>query len=188
MIPLSRGSMWWLWMVALFVLYAAVISADDNGKKHRRRERRHSDNNHYGEKNLTPVNNAAYADHCGACHFAYQPELLPSESWRKILEGTDDHFGETVDFDMEAREKISGYLTSNVANTSSSELSQKVMRYLDGQVPLRITDVPYIRKEHHEISPQVVKRPSVGSLSNCIACHRTADRGVYDDDWVSIPE
>jgi mono/diheme cytochrome c family protein len=187
MIRFYKGAPWKRCLVFLLVVSATAISADGDGKKHRHRERRHSDNDHYGEKILAPVGNATYADHCGACHFAYQPGLLPSESWQKILDSTADHFGETVDFDTGAREEISGYLNSNAANTSSSELSQKIMRCLDGRIPVRITNIPCIRKKHHEIPQKVVNRPSVGSWSNCIACHRTADRGVYDDDWVSIP-
>jgi hypothetical protein len=80
------------------------------------------------------------------------------------------------------------YLTLNAADTFSAELAKKILRCLNGRTPVRITDIPCIRKEHHEISPQVVKRPSVESLANCIACHRTAENRVYDDDWVSIPE
>ena len=184
----SRKPIWTLSVVLLLFLSATAITADDDGKKKRRRERRHGDNKYYGEKYLKPVNNTIYIDQCGACHFAYQPGLLPSESWKKILEDPEDHFGETLDLDADTREEIYVYLTSNAANTSSSKLSQKIMRCLDGQTPLRITDIPYIRKEHHEIGQSVVNRPSVGSLSNCIACHRNADRGIYDDDRVSITE
>lgn len=188
MIHFTRGTLWTLCFVFLSVLLATAKSADDNGKKHRYRERRYGDNNHYRKKYLKPVNNNTYTDYCGACHFAYQPGLLPSGSWHKVLENSEDHFGEILDLDADAREEVYEYLTSNAANTSSSKLSQKIMRCLDGQTPLRITFIPYIRKEHHEIGQSVVNRPSVGSLSNCIACHRNADRGVYDDDRVSIPE
>lgn len=188
MVGFGRGARWKLCLVLLLILPATAINADDDGKGHRRRERRHGYNNQYGEKNLAPVNNATYADHCGVCHFAYQPELLPSESWRRILDRTDDHYGETVDLDTDTRKAISGYLTSKAADQSSSKLSQKIMRCLNGRIPVRITAIPYIRKEHHEIGPKVFSRTSVGSFSNCIACHRKADQGVYDDDWVSIPE
>lgn len=188
MIHFTRRTLWTLCFMFLSVLLATAVSADDNGKKHRYRERRHGDNNHYGEKYLKPVSNTTYTDNCSACHFAYQPGLLPSDSWRKILEDSDDHFGEALDLDAESKEELKTFLTSNAANTSSSKLSQKIMRCLEGQTPLRITDIPYIRKEHHEIGRNVVNRPSVGSLSNCIACHRSADRGIYDDDRVSIPE
>ncbi len=179
--------LWPLCFMFLVFLLATAISADDDGKKHRYRERRRGDNDHYWEKYLKPVSNNTYSDHCGACHFAYQPGLLPSDSWHKIIENSENHFGETLDLDADAREEIFVYLTSNAANASSSKLSQKIMRCLDGQTPLRITDIPYIRKEHHEIGQRVLTRPSVGSLSNCIACHHNADRGIYDDVRVSIP-
>jgi hypothetical protein len=62
------------------------------------------------------------------------------------------------------------------------------MRSLGNQVPLRITDIPYIREKHHEISPNILKRESIGSLSNCSACHTTAENGIYEDDNVTIPK
>jgi hypothetical protein len=178
----------WVSLLMVLVVFAPTISADDDGRKHQRRERKHNENNHSGDRNLKRVSNSTYADQCGACHFAYQPELLPAASWKKILEGTDDHFRETVDLDEGARLEISEYLTSNAAETSSAKIAGKIMSCLGGMTPLRITDIPCIRKEHHEITPQTLQRKSVGSLSNCIACHRTAESGVYDDDNVSIPE
>lgn len=62
------------------------------------------------------------------------------------------------------------------------------MSSLGGATPLRITEVPYILKKHHKISPDVLRRPSIQTLSNCAACHRTAANGVYDDDSVAIPK
>jgi len=179
---------WGISLLVILVFWAATIVADDDRKKHRNHESRHNDDNHHEDEHLKPVRNSIYADQCGACHFAYQPELMPAESWNQILDGIDDHFGETVDLDGEARREILGYLTSNAANTSSAELSRKIMRSLSGRTPMRITDIPYVRKEHHELPPQVLTRPSVGSLANCIACHQTAEKGLYDDDWVSIPQ
>lgn len=105
-----------------------------------------------------------------------------------MLESTEDHFGEAVTLEEDTRLEISNYLVSNAADTSSAKLAWKIMRCLDGLAPVRITDIPCIRKEHHEIKPQTVKRKSVGSLSNCVACHLTAANGVYEDDEVSIPE
>ncbi len=178
----------WVSLLMVLVVFVPAISADDDGKRHHRRERKHGENNHSGYRNLKTVSNSTYADQCGACHFAYQPELLPAASWKIILDGTDDHFGETVDLDESARLEISGYLASNAADKSSAKLSGKIMNCLVGSVPERITDIPYISKKHHEITPEVFQRKSVGSLSNCIACHRTAAKGEYDDDAVSIPE
>ncbi|MBI4776077.1 MAG: hypothetical protein HY788_18195 [Deltaproteobacteria bacterium] len=49
------------------------------------------------------------------------------------------------------------------------------------------TETAYIREKHREISPAVFTRKAVGSLSNCVACHRSAEKGMYDDDDVVIP-
>ncbi len=185
---LSRNRiMWWASLLTLLVVFAPAIGADDDDKGHQRRERKRGENNHGIDSRLKPVSNATYAEQCGACHFAYQPELLPAASWEIILDGSDDHFGETVDLDEDARLEISGYLASNAADKSSARLAGKIVRSLAGRTPLRITDIPYIRHEHHELSPQVTEHPSIGSLANCTACHTTAGEGDYDDDRVSIP-
>jgi hypothetical protein len=68
-------------------------------------------------------------------------------------------------------------------------ISDDIIRSLgEREFPTRINDVPYIRRKHHDIPPDVLSRPSIGSLSNCAACHTTADDGVFDDDFVVIPE
>jgi len=65
---------------------------------------------------------------------------------------------------------------------------KKMMRSLGNQVPMRISDIPYTREKHHESDPAVFKRESVGSLANCIVCHITAEKRIYDDDDVKIPK
>jgi hypothetical protein len=79
------------------------------------------------------------------------------------------------------------YLNRNAADQSSAERAVKITRSLNNQTPVRITQVPYIQRKHHEIDPEVLKRESIGSLSNCEACHKTAESGTYDDDDVVIP-
>jgi hypothetical protein len=116
--------------------------------------------------------------------------LLPSGSWEKILARLDDHFGEEVDLDLDSKKIIAEYLKANSAEYSSAKRAVKIMRSLRGQTPMRITDVPYIRHKHEDddIPPDAFQRKSVGSFSNCIACHTTAEKGIYDDDFVKIPK
>ena len=163
--------------------------ADDDGHRKKRRyqkqERKHFEDN--GQYNLPIVSDTAYTENCGACHFAYQPGLLPSGSWEKILAGLSDHFGESIELDFESKKTISDYLKDNSANYSSGKLSVKIMKSLGNQAPFRITKVPYIRREHHKIQQNVLNRESIGSLSNCAACHTSAEKGIYDDDNVTIP-
>jgi len=170
------------------VFYAAFADHDDHDEKRRyqKRERRHSEDN--GKRDVGTVNNSTYTENCGACHFPYQPSLLPSGSWDKILKGLSDHFGEDVELDPESMNAIDEYLKAHAADNSPAKLSGKIMKSIGSKTPLRITRVPYIQRKHHEIEPQVFERESIGSFSNCAACHIAAGKGVYDDDRVTIPK
>ncbi len=169
------------------VVYTASADHDEHKEKRRHQEKHRHHSDHYESRYLLPVNNATYKENCGSCHFTYQPELLPSGSWKKILTSLEDHFGETVEIDSEAERVIAEYLHSNAAERSSAKRAVKITKCLGSNLPLRITQIPYIQKKHHEISPDVFKREAIGSLANCSACHTTAEKGIYDDDDVVIP-
>jgi len=174
------------------IIFDVFAGGDQYRKRHRHRGgfEKNDDDHDDNDRNdyLKPVTNQTYKEICGECHFAYQPELLPSVSWRKILNQLDDHFGEEIEADPDAIKTILDYLKTNGAENSSSKRSKKIMRSLRNQVPMRISDIPYIRQKHHELDPAIFKRESVGSLANCTACHITAEKGIYDDDGIKIPE
>ncbi len=149
---------------------------------------RADEDEHDSGKGFGIVDNSTYKEQCGACHFSYQPALLPSGSWLKILSDLEDHNGEEVVIEEENKKIISKYLEENSAEHSSTKRARKIIRCLDGQTPNRITEVSYIRRKHHEIEEDVFKRESIGSRSNCTACHSTAERGVYEDDYAHIPK
>lgn len=174
----------------VFAIFTAAAFADDHeGKhdKHEKHDNKHCDDKHDDNPDVLPLANPNYSNECGACHFAYPPGLLPSASWQKIVAGLENHFGEDVAIDAESKNMLIQYLESNAADTSKTELSKKIMRGIDGQTPLRITELSYIVKKHHDIAPSVLKRPSIGSLSNCAACHKGAETGDFDDDWIVMP-
>ncbi len=81
------------------------------------------------------MNNDTYEQECGACHFAYQPWLLPSGSWEKILEELPSHFGEDILLDEETRNTIDQYLTANAADRVSAKRARKIMKSLRGHTP-----------------------------------------------------
>lgn len=165
--------------------YQEAFDRDDDDDDHHSDRK---DSRHDGERYLSPVNNAVYKETCGACHFCYQPGLLPSRSWEKILAGLEDHFGEAVELDPESKRVVAEYLEANAAQHSSAKRAVKIMRSLGSRAPLRITEIPYIRQKHHKLSADILKRKSIGSLSNCSACHTTAEKGLYDDDNIVIPK
>jgi len=184
----------WIIFILMFLLtptgvfYPALADHDDHDQKRRyqKREQRHSED--INKQDVATVDNPAYMENCGACHFAYQPGLLSSVSWDKILKGLSDHFGERIELDSESMNAIAEYLKAYAANNSSAKLSNKIMKSVGTKTVFRITQVPYIQRKHREIDPQVFARESIGSFSNCAACHKTAENGIYDDDAVVIPE
>ncbi len=140
---------------------------------------------------VKPVTDEVYNEECGDCHLAYQPGLLPEASWRKLLSpaALEDHFGENAELDDETLAHLLAIAVADAADRSTYKRSKKIMASLrENRSPLRITEVPYIRRKHHEISDDLIsKNDKVKSLSYCDACHQQAEQGNYDDDTVNIP-
>jgi hypothetical protein len=173
-------------LAAVAVVIPTLLFADHEEGRNRQRERHRNSDHRSGD--LKPVTDPAYKEHCGACHFSYQPELLPSRSWKKILVQLEDHFGQSFELDQEAQKAVLGYLEANAAELSTSKRAAKILKSVGSRTPERITEVPYIKDKHRKVSASVLNRPSIGSLSNCTACHRRAEEGNYDDDYVVIPD
>ncbi len=198
---MNKNQNWVVIFVALILLINGVFIkalADDDAHEEKKWYKRifdrdnddddhHNSSKKYKKKYISPVNNETYEEECGACHFPYQPELLPSGSWKKIMAGLEDHFGEEIEIDTESINVISGYLISNSAEKSSAKRAVKIVRSLRGRTPIRISEIPYIIAKHDEVDPKIFNRESIGSLANCTACHTTAEKGIYDDDDVKIP-
>jgi cytochrome c5 len=151
---------------------------ESTGKKHR--------NSHAGDQ-TEQARNAVYEATCGSCHWAYPPQLLPKKSWEKTLASLGDHFGSAVQLSEQDQRTTSSYLLNNAADVSSSEVGRKIKRSLGGASPTRVTEVPYVQRKHHEISPEIFARQSVDGMANCIACHPGAASLDFEDDRVQIP-
>ncbi len=138
---------------------------------------------------VAAIDNPQYLEECGSCHFSYQPGLLPARSWKKIMAGLDDHFGENAELPAEDAKVFENYLTKNAADHSSYKRSQKIMKYMQpGDTPLRISKTRYFLKEHDELSRKMVQDNSeVGSFSKCEACHTQAAKGSFEENEIRIP-
>ncbi len=143
------------------------------------------------QKEIVPVDNKQYKEECGSCHFAYQPGLLPSKSWEKLLtaEALKNHFGENAELDKDTLKVIYDYAIANAADKSYHKRSRKIAIATENmEAPLRITEVRYIKRKHHEIPEKMIKgNKDVKSLSYCDACHTQANKGIFDSDTVNIP-
>ena len=91
----------------------------------------------------------------------------------------DQHFGTDASLSPADTLEITNYLVKHASN-----------RWTANTAPLKITDSEWFKTKHRagEINPAVWKRESIKSRSNCIACHRDADKGEFDEDTVRIPK
>lgn len=146
------------------------------------------DEHHKEAKELVPGVNESYQKSCGTCHFAYPPGLLPARSWLKIIDGPNAHPG--GDFAMEARVKaeVKSFLVKNSAEKGHAKRAKKILASLGGETPVRISEIAYIKDKHRKVTPDVFARKTIGSRANCIACHKGAENGIFDDDDVVVPE
>lgn len=135
---------------------------------------------HAGDGWMPPISEPQVNKECGACHMAFQPGFLPARSWNRMMSGLADHFGEDASLPDDQVRLIRDYLTANAGDVVPQGRPPKYMQWVrpDG-TPLRITENPdFLRK--HRFADSVWKDPKVMTKSNCLACHRDADRGLYD--------
>ncbi len=105
---------------------------------------------------------------CGECHMAYPPALLPSNTWRAIMEDLPNHFGENASLDAATGARIETYLVQSSPRGGAAS-------------PLRITEQRWFKGEHKgDVSR--MSRNGTKTWANCQVCHRGADRGWFDDD------
>lgn len=165
-------------VITAFVAMVPVVFSDDDRREYRQRS-----------VGVAAVSSPIYKEECGSCHMAYQPGLLPTRSWVKIMTGLETHFGDNAELDAEALKNITDFLVSNSADNSDYRRSRKIMRSLDNSdAPIRISETPYIKRKHNEIPNKMIKyNKKVNSLANCSACHNKAEQGLYDEHGVNIP-
>lgn len=160
------------------ILIVPVVFSDDDRREYRQRS-----------VGVAPVSSPIYKEECSSCHMAYSPGLLPARSWKKIMTGLENHFGDNAELDAETLKNISEFLVTNSADNSEYRRSRKIMRSLsDNDAPIRISETPYIRNKHDEIPDRLIKgNKKVNSLANCNSCHAKAEQGLYSEHGVNIP-
>lgn len=122
---------------------------------------------------VPPVDHQATLEECSECHMVYQPALLPKESWAAIMDDLPNHFGEDASLPAELTADIGAYLVG-----ASAPARRKVAQPL-----LKITEQPWWLDEHGDIRAAKWRSSNVGTKGNCAACHRGAERGIYEDEY-----
>jgi hypothetical protein len=125
--------------------------------------------------------NDLYVKECGACHTPFSPQLLPAASWRKLMSHLDDHFGDSAKLDAPTQQALTRYLESNAADNAQNSASRSIMQSIHpGQVPERITQVPYIADLHKAVlDPLWNGKPRPKTLTECSVCHTRANAGNF---------
>jgi hypothetical protein len=99
-----------------------------------------------------------YLENCSSCHIALPPAVLPTETWKNLLQDT-QHYGTQLKPLVDPpRILIWRYL---------STFSRSLLK--DEQVPYRVNSSRYFKALH----PQV-KLPRPVQISSCVQCHPQA--------------
>lgn len=143
----------------------------------------------YEKKGVAPVTDDLYKKECGSCHFAYQPGLLPSNAWEKMMSNLQDHFNTDATLAKEDYDAILEYLSQNSAEKAMEyKRSNKIVKSIKrGDVPESISKTPYMIKKHRDIREDLITQDEVKGIFNCTACHTTAEKGIYSERDILIP-
>ena len=166
------------YIFTLILIFSFSFSSDDYGF------------NFFSKSGVKHVDNELYENECSACHFAYQPGLLPSKSWELVMNNLENHFGSDASVDEEDFDILYKYIMDNSAQKSMNyKRSRKIaasMSYTTKPIN-RITNTPYIVRKHDEIPSRLIEQEEVKGLFNCTACHTTAKKGIYKERDIMIP-
>ncbi|MBI3874297.1 MAG: diheme cytochrome c [Arcobacter sp.] len=125
---------------------------------------------------MPKTTNATYQKECKSCHMAFQPTLLNSSAWEKMMDNLKQHFGTDASLEPTDTKIIKEYLMKN-SNEKTKNPSNEIA----------ITKLPWFAREHRKISKEMISNDKIKTLSNCMACHQGAQKGNYDEDGIKIP-
>lgn len=120
-----------------------------------------------------------YLEECGGCHAAFLPRMLPAASWRRLLQDLPHHFASDASLDAATAGEIERWLVSNAGDGA---------RFPTAPAEDRITRTRWFTRQHDEIAAKTWQRAAIGKRSNCTACHRTAEQGVFNEHDLRIPK
>lgn len=123
-------------------------------------------------------NNAKWKAECGSCHVAYPAQLLPANSWQRLMKGLDKHFGTDASVDAATAAEIGTFLDKYAGSK----------RGIAGETTMRISETAWFQREHRKVDAATWKSPKVKKAANCAACHTAAEAGDYRERGIRIPQ
>ncbi len=126
----------------------------------------------------TAAMNQLWAKECGACHSAHHPTVAPAATWKGIMAGLGDHFGDNATLGAAATEQLTAYALANSSEKWDTRVAN-VMRRPAKEKPLRITETRIWKRIHDKLPERFFKSKAVGGKLNCTNCHRDAEAGIF---------
>jgi len=128
--------------------------------------------------------NPLFVNECASCHTLYPPTLLAKESWLALMGDLSNHFGDDASLDPSDHQTILAYLLAHSAETSTQEMSVKIVQSLQKRDMIAITQTPFWKKRHKNIASDVFTSDKVKSRANCKACHSDVEQGIIEDNAI----
>jgi diheme cytochrome c len=116
------------------------------------------------EGRLAVPQNDRWKAECSSCHIAYPPQLLPAQSWRRLMSGLDRHFGVDASLEVAVAAEIGDFLQRH---------SGTGKRIRGAGESLRITQSAWFLREHRKVSPK--------NAASCESCHTHAAQGDFHE-------
>ena len=106
-----------------------------------------------------------------------------------MMVNLDKHFETDATIDTEDLQTLTKYLNDNSAekNMQYKRSNRIVSSLAKNQIPDSISTTPYMIKKHKDIKKDLITQNEVKGLFNCMACHKTADKGIYGERDIKIP-
>ena len=135
----------------------------------------------------TDVSNTQYSTECGDCHHAFHPSLLPKESWFKMMNELDNHFGEDASLDGKVVQSLEAFLINNSSEIWDTRAAN-LFRNVNPKKPLQITATKRWKHIHEDVPDTAFQHKLVGTKTNCAGCHSATQVGMFADYTVQMPK
>ncbi len=116
-----------------------------------------------------------YLENCASCHIPLPPEVLPTETWRRILLEPEQHYGTQIEQPIgPSLQAIWNYLLTY----SRPEVKGKPL-------PYRVSESRFFKALHPR-----VKLPETVKSASCVTCHPGAAQYNYrrlTPEWDNSP-
>jgi hypothetical protein len=117
---------------------------------------------------------AAYLENCASCHVGLPPAVMPSQTWRSLVQEA-QHYGTVIPTIQEPLRQVAW----NYLSTYSRPVNK------DEEVPFRLAKSRYFKALH----PKVTFEQPV-NLNSCATCHPASaqfDFRSLSPEWIDSP-